>query len=262
VHRLWADGAGDVHAFFCRTEALDVTDLEAAVALLSEAERERCARFGFARDRREYAVAHALVRVVVGAILGVPAGDVQLTADERGRPLVARSDSRHHPPAFSLSHCHEVVACVVAPEGAVGIDVETMDAAVDLRRVALEYFTPAEREGLEQCDAEARLHRFYALWTLKEALFKATGLAPGQLGCASFTFNDGGAVSLTPSSVLPSHAWSVGVLDISPCCKLAIVASEPPGSSRPRVLHEFDAAAFLEAAGYNGSRTDRPVTIG
>jgi 4'-phosphopantetheinyl transferase len=242
---MWTGGAGDVHAFFCRTAALEGAALEAAVALLSTAERERHARFGFASDRREYAVAHALLRMVLGAVLGVPARRVELSADARGRPLVARCDSRPSP-VFSLSHCRGVVACALAPpEGVVGIDVETIDAAIDLERVASDYFTPAEREGLETCDGEARLHRFYALWTLKEALFKATGLAPGQLGGASFTFADGGAVSLTPSLLLRRHAWSVGVVDVSPSWKLALVASLPPGSSRQRVLHELDAAAFL-----------------
>jgi len=248
VRRAWAGGDGDVQAFFCRTGTLERAALEAAVALLSKTEHERHARFGFAHDRREYAVAHALLRVVLGAVLGVPACDVELTTDARGRPLVERSDSSPLPPAFSLSHCHGVVACAVAPEGVVGIDVETIDAAVDLTRVAAEYFTPAEREGLEACDGEDRLHRFYALWTLKEALFKATGLAPGQLGGASFTFAGGGAVSLTPSSALLPYRLSAGVVDVSDCCKLAIVASQPPGSTRQPLLHEFDAAAFSSVA--------------
>jgi 4'-phosphopantetheinyl transferase len=251
---MWAGVAADVHAFVCRTEALDAAHLAAAVALLSTLERERQARFGFARDRREYAVAHALLRVGLGAALGVPARDVELTADARGRPLVARSRSRPIPPAFSLSHCHGVVACAVALEGEVGIDVERIDAAPALGRVASEYFTPAECADLETCDAEARLHRFYALWTLKEALFKASGLAPGQLGGASFTFADCGAVSLTASSALPPYQWSAGVVDVSDCCKLAIVTSHPPGSTRQLLLHEFDAAEFLEAAGCDGSR--------
>ncbi|MGH9144244.1 MAG: 4'-phosphopantetheinyl transferase family protein [Vicinamibacterales bacterium] len=254
MRRLWVGGASDVHAFFCRTEALDVADLDAAVALLSYTERERHARFGFAHDRREYAVAHALVRVVVGEALGVPARDVELTADENGRPLIARSDSRPHPPALSLSHCRGVVACAVSPDGIVGIDVETIDAAVDLWHVASDYFTAAERDGLEHCDGAARLQRFYALWTLKEALFKATGIAPGQLGGGSFTFADDGAVSLTPSSVLPPRSWCAGVVDIADHCKLAIVASRPPGSARERRLHEFDAAAFSEVAMCYGSR--------
>ena len=157
---MWAGGAGDVNGFFCRTEALDVQQIEAAVALLSTAERERRVKFGFARDRREYAVAHALLRVVVGAVLGVPAQRVELTADDRGKPLVVLSDSEKWRSTFSLSHCQGIVACVVAPEALVGIDVEAMDTSVDFSRIAAEYFTPAEYEGLEACDGAARVHRF------------------------------------------------------------------------------------------------------
>src|SRR4051812_12822443 len=251
---MWTGVAADVHAFVYRTEGVDAAHLAAAVALLSIVERERQARFGFARDRRDYAVAHALLRVVLGSALGLAARDVELTADARGRPLVTPSPSRTTPPAFSLSHCHGVVACAVALEGEVGIDVERVDAAFDLGRVASEAFTPAERKGLETCDAEARLDRFYELWTLKEALFKASGLAPGQLVGASFTFADGGAVSLTASSLLPPYQWSARVTDVCDCCKLAIVTSHPPGSTRQLLLHEFDASEFLEAAGCDGSR--------
>lgn len=248
MRRVWADGAGDVHAFFCRTEALDAADLEAAVALLSHAERERHARFGFARDRREYAVAHALVRVVVGAVLGVPPSGVELTADDRGKPMVVLSNSQKRRPAFSLSHCQGLATCVVAPEALVGIDVEAMHASVDFSRIAAEYFTPAECEGLEACHGDARVRRFYALWTLKEALFKATGLAPGELGGASFTISDSGAVSLGPCAALPADEWTCRLARLSPFHTLSIVASASSGASPQLWLHEFSGDELVEAA--------------
>ena len=52
----------DVHVWFRATDALDAAAIAAAASVLSDEERERYRRFHFARDARDYAAAHALLR--------------------------------------------------------------------------------------------------------------------------------------------------------------------------------------------------------
>src|SRR5688572_29337842 len=196
-----ASSAPAVHAFYCRTNRFESAHINAALALLSGQERERAMQFGFERDRRDYAVAHALLRVVLGQMDSSPA----IT------------------PTFSLSHTRDLVACAVGTVS-VGIDVEAIEPGVKLMPIAREYFTPLEVEGLERCIGAERGSRFYELWTLKEALFKATGLSLDALKRSSFEFTHGRVV-LLPSAPVPACSWNCQLLNPTPAHQLAVIAS-------------------------------------
>src|SRR5215510_11342521 len=57
----------DLAVVYCRTDALSDDAVHAAVAQLSDEERARHDRFMFARDRRDFACAHALLRRALSA---------------------------------------------------------------------------------------------------------------------------------------------------------------------------------------------------
>jgi len=90
-----------------------------------------------------------------------------------GRPPVVRTatpacGSRRLPVALSLAHRDGLGAAAVAPEGArVGVDVERRGG---VRRSQLRYFATPEERAAGPRDGSA-------LWALKEAAWKALGLA-------------------------------------------------------------------------------------
>jgi len=138
--------------------------------LLSPRERQRADRFHFTADRLAFQAAHALLRCSLSrACPGAP-GDWTLSYDERGRP---RSDAAC---AFSISHTRQVVACLVAPAGRVGVDVERCGRVRDPLALARSRFAPEEIRQLEALPAQRCDAHFTLLWTLKEALAKALGL--------------------------------------------------------------------------------------
>jgi 4'-phosphopantetheinyl transferase len=77
---------------------------------------------------------------------------------------------------FNLSHTAGLVACAVALDRDVGVDVEHLWPPTFDIGLARHHFAPAEVAGLEALPPEARRARFFALWTLKEAYIKARGL--------------------------------------------------------------------------------------
>ena len=102
-----------------------------------------------------------------------------------GKPLLAGpgTDGLH----VSLSHTRGLVGCVVA-RCPVGLDCEPRARAARLGalRVARRRFSPAEVAALERLPpGRARDAAFLRMWTLKEALVKATGrgisATPGSL---------------------------------------------------------------------------------
>ena len=72
---------------------------------------------------------------------------------------------------MSISHTAEYVACCIADEGQVGIDVEAINLRRHAPRVARRFFSSAEADWLETQPED----RFFALWVLKEAYVKALG---------------------------------------------------------------------------------------
>src|SRR5262245_28337828 len=171
------------------TAAADTTSLEIADAVLSASERERRDRFGRREDRRDYSLAHALLRLSLSRELDTSAGDLQFCSDTRGRSRLIQPVTEL---TFSLSHTRGLVAAAISTEAAVGVDVERIDAAVDHEAIARRHFSAREAMALTRCvDDDARRQRFFEIWTLKEAFLKASGVGlSGLPDSASFEFTD------------------------------------------------------------------------
>jgi len=143
-------------------------------ALLSDDELARHARLRFETDQDAYLAAHALTRSMLGRALGEDPRGLRFELGEHGRPELA---GRGEDPRlrFNLSHTRGLVACVLALEHDVGVDVEQQDRRVEIDLVANNVFSPRERRELDALGEAERRARFFELWTLKEAYLKAIG---------------------------------------------------------------------------------------
>jgi 4'-phosphopantetheinyl transferase len=209
-------------ACFSDTRELTETRITELTGCLSADERARAARFWHANDRRDYVAAHALVRMALSAQTQLAPEHLRFGADSYGKPFLRLPDGET-PPTFSLAHSRGLVACALASEGAVGIDVEHVDASIDATRLATDLFSAGEVEALQRCSIAERPSRFCELWTLKEALFKAVGTGlRSELNAVSFRV-DGDQVSLTAAAPLFTHVpWEFVLMDVGGTHKLAI----------------------------------------
>lgn len=157
--------------------ALDVSGVApeewlALAAFLDEKERARAARFYFEDDRRSYVAAHALLRAALSKRADRPPQDWRFAAAARGKPYLL------DPPCdlrFSLTHTRGMAAVAIAEGVEVGVDVESADRRADSMKLAERFFAPEEVALLRTLDGAARREAFFAIWTLKEAVVKATG---------------------------------------------------------------------------------------
>lgn len=182
-------GRDTVGIWFCPNEGLDeATSTLLARNWLDEHEREIAGRFLFERDRRQYLVAHSLVRRVLSLETGIPEADATIWRSSRGRPFL------QSPPGglpgggrdldFNLSHAHGFNVVAVARDRRVGIDIERIDRGGERGfEWIVESFAPEERSYLAAIAEGARRDRAtLRLWTLKEAYAKA---AVSAWGCPS-----------------------------------------------------------------------------
>ena len=179
----------DVHIWLAvPTEHRDPEVLKAHEVLLSPDERVRYRRFRFARHRRDFLVAHALVRNTLSLYAPVQPADWQFVFNEHRRPEIADQPYREklH---FNLSHTDGLVALAVAAQREVGVDVESFQRHRINLDVTHRYFAPAEAEALFDLPHSQQARRFLQLWTLKESYIKARGMGLA-LPLRQFAFTD------------------------------------------------------------------------
>ena len=160
-------------------------------SILDQTERARTGRYRFAADRQAFIAAHGLGRLLLSARGEIPPDAWRFAAGSFGKPMIA-GPSLESKYQFSLAHTRGRVAAAVYHgnrDTAIGLDVEAVSQqTVDLA-IADTFFAPTESaQLLAITDPDLRQERFIALWTLKEALIKATGLGLSQ-PLAGFAFD-------------------------------------------------------------------------
>jgi 4'-phosphopantetheinyl transferase len=225
----------EVRIVWCATAALTEDAVSAAAALLSPDEHTHAQRLRFRDDARDYAVAHALLRRELSRGSTTAPSAWSFERGAHGKPFLAGHTAA--PLSFSLSHTRGMVACALAPlEVAVGIDVEANQRVLDSARLAERFFAPAEVAALAALPARARQERFYDLWTVKEAVVKAVGLAlPPALPHVAVEIRSDDDIELTRSPVTADGVWQLGLFTPARGFRLAIAILRPSGSPPLRI---------------------------
>ena len=158
-----------------RLAGLDEPAVAPWLPLLDDTERERAARFVFARHRVQFIAAHALARAVLSLLVPTDPAAWRFVADPNGKPA-AWLGSRPAPLSFNLSHTEGMVGLAATPRAGhlLGFDVEALARRVSIA-TAENFFCPEEVAWLAALPPAARSAGFLRLWTLKEAFIKATG---------------------------------------------------------------------------------------
>lgn len=154
-----------------RVWRLDLTDpawdLEAAAAMLTEAERARAAR-GVPSVRRRRLLLRAGLRVLAGRSLGLPAAQVPIRVRD-GRPYVTAG------PGLSCSASGGVGLVAVVPGSSIGIDVERRRETGLASAVAEGWLTAREQALLSRVPHQQQAWALARSWTQKEAVLKGLG---------------------------------------------------------------------------------------
>ena len=203
---------GEAHVWLTDERFIDNPGLlEDYRALLTEDERARCDRFVFGHDRHRALVSRALVRTTLSEYEPIAPEHWRFRFNRHGRPEIDVPGGPHEL-RFNLSHTKGQVACIVALDREVGVDVENRCRSGRLLDVARRFFSTREVADLEACAPNQRLVRFFTYWTLKESYIKARGLGLAiPLGDFSFQLrgpNDEIAIAFRPGFDDSPDRWS------------------------------------------------------
>jgi len=205
--------------------------LDALANLLTIPERARANRYRFADDRRRSIVARAATRRFIGRYLNADPATLIFDEEEFGKPVL-----RGRAVEFNASHSGDLVALAFSTETAVGVDVERRRQLTDTLALARRYFSAEEVSIVER--AADHGEAFFAIWTAKEAIVKASGKGIGTGDLHGFTvpFRD-------PELRPVIDGWSVAAIDPNRDGYYAAVAARD--GERRIAARSISAAALL-----------------
>ncbi len=173
--RWWSPWREIEGATILHVDLASQADREArALALLDDEEKARWRRFPVAAARRRFALCRAALRVSLAERLGCSNGRLSFGYGGYGKPF-ALVDGRRAAIGFNVSHGGQHGLIAIAENEWLGIDVEERALRRDLDGIGRMVYGPAERRMLAVAAGSRKVHLFYRLWSMKEALIKALG---------------------------------------------------------------------------------------
>jgi 4'-phosphopantetheinyl transferase len=157
----------------CGIWLLDVREagtewIERSVRWMGAGERDRSAGFVRPERRHQFVLARALLRQAVASEAACAPEDVEVLGDAGDPPRVAIPEGGTR--WCSISHSRDLIACAVATQGPIGLDIELRSHERDATRLSAVTFSSDEQSWISRAPDPARA--FYDLWTAREAAVK------------------------------------------------------------------------------------------
>ncbi len=200
---------------------------------LDKEERYRWDRFRFDRPKREFALCRAVLRLGICKRIGCRNDQLAFGFTKYGKPF-GLVDGKPAPIKFNISHGGKHGLIAYTRHGRLGVDVEERTERLDLDGLSETVFGPDEQAEFALTHGEQRIHMFFSLWTLKEAMIKALGLGfsqdPSKFQIPS-SMRSGARESLFRFPKMPDTIWKLGNLSNSDFAA-AIVHELNPATDR------------------------------
>jgi 4'-phosphopantetheinyl transferase len=191
-------------------------EVQALRRILAPDELARADRLRTDALRDAFAVGRGRLRQVLGLAAGCSPAAIRLASDADGKPrLDGPGESRLR---FNVTHSRALMLCAVTTDHAVGIDVEYVSLDTEWAELAPRYLAPEEHRAIAALPPDARRDAFFACWTRKEAVIKATGEGLRR-PLRSFRVSvppDPAAVLSCDPALGPPDAWLLAALPLSP----------------------------------------------
>ena len=196
--------------------------------------------------RASFLIGRGMARTMLAEATGIAPAGWQFSEGPHGRPEIASPDT---PYRFNLAHSHGVIACAVAKNRDVGVDVEFLDRPDSTHDVAKRVCSEDELADIEAAPEEGRKERFLVYWTLKEAYLKARGLGISvHLGDVAFTVT-GGEPRFAPAGSLADAdtRWLFRLAQPGPRHLMAVAVETADGVTPNIRFQRFAAGRFAPA---------------
>ena len=223
----------EIHLWHCQHRDFSLHELkQQCLPWLTDEERLRFQRFYFDRHRKQLLLGRFLMRSVLSQYLEefAPA-QWCFIQNGHGKPALDPAQNSRSL-YFNLSHSGDRLVLAISKLETIGVDIESSDKPRRVVRIAQRFFSGQEVADLLALNQSRRLHRFYQLWTLKEAYIKACGLGLAiPLQQFSYSFPAAGQVEIKFEDARQDDAsqWQVWQFDVPGNYQLSLAVKSISG---------------------------------
>lgn len=157
------------HHIWCFKVSESASYFEVLKMVLTNDEIIKANKYRFQKDRDNFVVRRACLRILLGRYMGIPAESIVFSTGQNKRPIL---DPQIIPGLFfNLSHTDDLVLIAISDQE-IGVDVEKINPDFNYSEILEHNFTPHEIDNILKSEVPASM--FYTLWTRKEAILKAS----------------------------------------------------------------------------------------
>ena len=151
--------------------AFDAEDSSCFISFLSEGEKDCAARLRSNTAVCQKIISRGILRLLLSNYTGLNPKELAFENKQFGKPLLC--NPMNSGICFNLTHSGNLLLIAIGKEKHVGIDVEKIEEKIDFKGISPIVFSFNEQLTLSR--SIDPIHDFYALWTAKEAILKASG---------------------------------------------------------------------------------------
>lgn len=140
-------------------------------SLLSSDEQQRADRFYFQKHKDQFIVGRGLLRELIGKYAKVNPRNITFSYNQFGKPGFEQQAELK----FNLSHSNGLAIIGFTIQMEIGLDLEKIDPAINVRQIARHFFAANEQKQIQELPADQQAAAFFKCWTSKEAFIKAHG---------------------------------------------------------------------------------------
>lgn len=138
--------------------------------LLENLELKKAERYHQEKDRQRYIISRAVLKLLIGQYLAIPANEVSIGVGVNKKPLITNKEAGRL--QYNLTHAGDWIL-IAFSNAMIGVDLEYLDQSFQYEHLLPTCFSQLEQKSILEA-ADSR-RQFYLYWTRKEALVKATG---------------------------------------------------------------------------------------
>ena len=150
------------------TSDLNPTLVDSFKSMLTGDEIDRANRFYQHKDCNRFITSRVALRTILGKYLNIAPEAVEFASGINKKPFIKNATQKNL--KYNLSHSGDAILLAVA-DSEIGADVEFINHNFGYREVLTDNFSPGEVNYITETES---IHRFFKLWTRKEAITKAT----------------------------------------------------------------------------------------
>lgn len=162
-----------IHVWLAEYSKFDLY-FEVLHTAISTEELKTANRFRKPKDARKFIIRHGCLRLILGYYTDNNPGQIQIVKGVNGKPVIDPLIN-FSGLSFSLSSTGHYFIIGITKTYGIGIDIEKMDISIPFQEIADYLFTEKEKMLITGSGKNQLSRQFIRIWTIKEAILKATG---------------------------------------------------------------------------------------